>query len=97
MPQKIVCVKTKRKSFMDQITWDDLKISLACNGDAKTSTEKDISSFPYGMYHWEFPDGNDRHFNTVHHAIELGWKLLAPPITCNGFVDTWYEWWLVKD
>lgn len=103
MAQKIVAVITKQKSFMDPIVWENLRISIACNGDRKIPKDG-YKNDPNGIYSWEFSNGNPniipyRHFENIHQAIELGWRLLAPPITITslfgGYCD--YEWWLVRD
>ena len=84
---------------MDPIEWNKLKNSIACNGD-RSIQKDDYENYPNGRYSWEF--SNDlpyRQFYNIHQAIELGWRLLAPPEQqLNAFgIISGYEWWLTKD
>lgn len=103
MAQKIVAVITKYKSFTAPIKWNELEISIACNGDRTSKLDEDtgFKETVDEKYHWEFPNNVPyRHFDSIHQAIELGWKLLAPPVKIPDFMFSGpdeYEWWLIRD
>lgn len=88
---------------MEQLYWQEYCSSIACNGDLKTSVinsdDDKANESVRGKLHWEFTNDDCREFRNIHHAIELGWKLLAPPAEHRGYFrrDDFYEWWLVKD
>lgn len=103
MAQKIIVVITNSRSFIEPVMWDDLKYALACNGDRIHPLNDPVNDKVAGKFHWEFDHGNSvREIRHIHHAIELGWKLLAPPTNIKTPANYWgkpnaWEWWLVKD
>lgn len=107
MAQKIIVILTKTKSFIEAILWDDLKIALACNGDIIHPLNDPVNDRVADKFYWQFNHSNTqgdlaRSIRNIHHAIEMGWKLLAPPTLIKVPNNYWgkhntYEWWLIKD